>query len=324
MVAAQALPEQAPTSDERNPYGNESFQKIIVEWGEPSRGVGFGSAPILKVPFKLFSVAPNGLKTEVDRRLSMEVVMVREPGKQLDFLKSVNKNELVRHEMVINGNQRQDYDAKTKQWIAELDIAALNCPIGQVAQFQTFLHIPAFSFFKDNTPLEKFNVIHNQSVTTLSVPGPAKMNEVLIAINHCPTEFGQPHKFSPTQVLKAVNPLIRLGKGKAIEELQKYNDLAGCEIKREYERPESSDTATRWCISVILDTIFDHPPNGYQYSQITTVSDGIPFMTHGSAFIGYPGVDFSKALANLLKKGTMLDQELIPPKQPSKGSRCFV
>ena len=127
-------------------------------------------------------------------------------------------------------------------------------------------------------------------------------------------------KFNPTQVLKAVNPLIRLGKGKAIEELQKYNDLAGCEIARNYERPESSDTATVWCISVILDTIFDHTPNGHQYSQAIMMSDGIPFLTHGSAFFGSPDIDLSKELANLLKKGHMLDQELNPPNNPLKAA----
>ena len=69
LAPTQTPPEQAPKKEERNLYGYGVFQRIIVEWGEPSRGIGCGRTPILKVPFKLFSVAPDGSKAEVDWKI---------------------------------------------------------------------------------------------------------------------------------------------------------------------------------------------------------------------------------------------------------------
>ncbi len=302
---------QPPLGEDKNPYGKQLHEKLTVEWGKPAKGKPRVGHARLVVPFTVYVTMPDSKKQAVDWQLPVVVVVNRLPGKRLDLTKAFKEEEVVYSNVVVVKSS-----GKAE---ARIDLSVVHTIIGKVEYFECFVHLPTRSW--DRVMWSAKDQIVSNSVVMLPIPGPPEMDEIQIAINHCPTLNQK--QFNPINVLKAVNPLVRLGKDKAIQELQRYHDLAGCELERNVVRVESSDAATRFCIRVITDTIFETPQaTGIRSKDRRDIvmSDGIPFSTGPFAFFGFTPIDLTKYLAQLKKDGKMLSNELVPSSNPLRAA----
>lgn len=250
--------------------------------------------------------------------------MAREPGKQLDLKNTLYFDTVIRFEMTLDRNVNfPQLTLVNGLWIVELELSRLHLAIEESKQFQVFIHLP--KSVKNARETEGVSAVIKDSLTNLTVRNTTKMDNILVVINRCPTLYDY-RTYDPGNVVKAVNPLICMGKDKAIQQLLNYELRAGYEISRRVVQPENSDTASRWCIEVIGETIFENyfekKADDNKFRAII-VHEGIPFRVQMFTFTADPICNNSKLLTRMQREGKMLNKELITSSNPLRTAEAL-
>jgi hypothetical protein len=152
-----------------------------------------------------------------------------------------------------------------------------------------------------------------QTVTTLRIEGPPKLNPSMQMLCGLPSPLGW--GFEPASLIRAINHFRELGKNKSVAAFREFLEIAPDAGYGSHEPPdpENIDTANQWCLSILVPFVFqDFEPQQRHFFSDIVIQDGIPFHTvviGGTS--GWPPE--MKPLVDLAEKEGKIETDMLKP-----------